>query len=220
MKKSYLVIVSLLICTLSFAQKVSIEQSLDQVGEGYNPTFRIKIPHATEKVMEKRWTGFLKDNDAKVRTSKGQIKGENAVIKGIGPEILQIHSRLIEDEDGVLLKVAVVKGAAYVSPTADPEYCKRLESLLYDFAMTQSKEGLNKKIEIAAELLEDSQDDQKNLIKTNERLAQDNENMKKRIAENENTIEENKKKSEDLKVKIQGQEKSLEILRGKFTELK
>ncbi|MBL0095239.1 MAG: hypothetical protein IPP46_01190 [Bacteroidetes bacterium] len=69
-------------------------------------------------------------------------------------------------------------------------------------------------------MLEDSQDDQKDLIKTNERLAQENESMKKRIAENEKTIEENIKKSEDLKVKIQGQDKSLEILRGKFTELK
>lgn len=220
MKKHYLIIIGLLISSLTFAQKVSIEQSLDQLGEGYNPTFRIKIPHATEKVMEKRWTGFLKDNNAKVRTSKGQIKGENAIIKGLGPETLQIFSRLIEDEDGVLLKVAVIKGAAFVSPTADPDYSKRLESLLYDFAMNQSKDGLNKKIEIAAELLEDSQDDQKDLIKTNERLAQENESMKKRIAENEKTIEENIKKSEDLKVKIQGQEKSLEILRGKFTELK
>jgi hypothetical protein len=52
--------------------------------------------------MEKRWTSFLKDNNAKVRTSKGQIKGENTIIKGLGPETLQIFSRLIEDEDGVL----------------------------------------------------------------------------------------------------------------------
>ncbi len=220
MKKYCLFLACLLGVATAFGQKVSIEHSLDQLGEGYNPTFRVKIPHATEKQIEKKWSGFLKDNDAKVRTSKGQIKGENTVIKGLGSDTLQVFSRIIEDEDGVLLKIAFVKGAAFVSPTADPDYCKRMETILNDFAMNQSKDGLNKKIEVANDQLLDSQKDQKNLIKTNERLAQDNENMKKRISENENTIQENTKKSEDLKIKIEGQQKSLEILRGKFTELK
>lgn len=220
MKKFYLIVISLFLSAFAIGQKISIEHSLDQLGEGYNPTFRIKIPHATEKVVEKKWTSFLKDNGARVRTSKGQIKGENAIIKGIGPDTLQVFSRLIEDEDGMLLKVAFIKGSSFVSPTADPEYCRRLEDILKDFALLHAKDGLNKKVEIASELLEDSQKEQRNLIKATERLAQDNEDMKKKIAENEQTIEDNKKKTEDLKVKIEGQEKSIELLRSKFTELK
>ncbi len=220
MKKIFMMLLMLLFSASSPAQKISVDYALDQLGEGYNPTFRVKIPHATEKLIDKKWTGFLKDNNAKVRSSKGQIKGENAVIKGLGPETLQIYSRLIEDEDGMLLKVAVEKAGVFVSPTSEPDYHKRLETILLDFALTHARIGLNEKLEDATELLEDNQKEQKNLVKTNERLANDNESMKKKISENENTIKENTKKSEELLLKIEAQQKSLEILRGKYTELK
>lgn len=220
MKKAGLILWIVLLVTGVNAQKVSIEHALDQLGEGYNPTFRIKIPHATEKVLEKKWSGFLKDNDAKVRSSKGQIKGENAIINGLGPDTLQIFSRLSEDEDGMLLKVAVLKNGVFISPTADPDYCKRLETIFGDFAFNQAKEGLNKKIEDTADLLKDTQKEQSDLVRENEHLASDNESMKKKIAQNENTIDDNSKKSDELKQKIQAQQKSLELLRGKLSELK
>jgi TolA-binding protein len=51
-------------------------------------------------------------------------------------------------------------------------------------------------------------------------MASDNESMKKKIAENESTIEENKARVEELKKRINEQQGSLEILRGKFGELK
>lgn len=206
--------------TFSFAQKVKIEHALEQLGQGYNSAFRVSIPHATMKTVEKKWNSFLKSNKAKVRSSKGTIKGENAIINGIGPDTLQIFSKLVEDADGIILKVAFQKGGTFISPESDGSYNSRLEQILTDFAMEISKDGLNDKLAMAAELLKDTQREQANLEKSNERMATDNENMKKKIAENESTIEENKARVEELKKRIKEQQGSLEILRGKFGELK
>lgn len=220
-RKIYLIIVLIAITHLSgFAQKVKIEHALEQLGEGYNSAFRISIPHASMKTVEKKWNSFIKNNNGKVKSSKGVIKGENAIINGIGHDTIQIYSRLVEDADGVLLKAAFKNGGIFISPESESTYNHRLEQLLTDFALELSKEGLNIKLEVAAALVKDSQKQQTNLEKTNERLTADNESMKKQIATNEETIEENKGKIEELKLKVKGQQQSLELLRGKFSELK
>jgi len=220
MKMYRLIFILMLMTSVVSAQKISIEHALEQLGEGYNSAFRVKIPHATMKSVEKKWNSFLKDNNAKVKSSKGQIRGENAVINGIGPDTLQIFSRVMEDADGVVLKVAFNKGGTFISPESDASYNSRLEQILSDFAFTLSKEGLDDKLELATRLLKDSQKEQSSLEKSNENLSEDNESMKKKISENESTIEENKNKIEEMKRKIKGQQSSLEILRGKFSELK
>lgn len=219
-KKIYLVLLFAFASHLSFGQRVKIEHALEQLGEGYNSAFRISIPHATMKNVEKKWSAFIKTNEGKARSSKGMIKGENVIINGISPDTLQIFSKLMEDADGIMLKAAFLKKGSYVSPESDASYNNRLEQLLTDFAFELSREGLTEKLEVATKLLKDTQEEQTDLEKNSERLAADNERMHKQIQENEATIEENKSKIEDLKLKVKGQQGSLEILRGKFSELK
>jgi regulator of replication initiation timing len=211
----------LLLASLAgFGQKVSIEYAIDQVGDGYNSTCRVKIPHASEKILDRRWTNFLKDNKGKVRTSKGQTRGENVRINGLGHDSLQFYSRYMEDADGMLLKVAVMRGGAFLSFKDNNSFNRQLENILLDFALTVSKEGLDRKVEEAEAMLASSKKEQNGLVKTNERLSLENENMKKRISENEATISSNAAKSEELTLKIQTQQGVVEQLRAKFSELK
>ena len=220
LKKICFILALLFVGQYASAQRVKIEHALEQLGDGYNSAFRISIPHATMKSVEKKWNSFIKSNDGKVRSSKGIIKGENLIINGISPDTIMLFSKLLEDADGIMLKVAFRKKGVFVSPESDASYNSRLEQILMDFAFELSREGLNEKLEVATKLLKDSQEEQADLEKSNERLASDNESMKKQISENEATIEENKSKIEELKQKVKGQQGSLDILRGKFGELK
>ena len=220
LKKISLLVALLIVSHLTFGQRVKIEHALEQLGEGYNSAFRISIPHASMKDVEKKWNGFIKSNDGKSRSSKGVIKGENMIINGISPDTIQLFSKLQEDAYGVMLKAAFLKNGVYVSPESDAAYNNRLEQLLTDFAFELSRSGLTEKLELATKLLKETQEEQADLEKTNERLAEDNERMKKQISDNESTIEDKKSKVEDLKQKVKGQQGSLEILRGKFGELK
>ena len=78
------------------AQKVNVEPSSLQTDDGYNAAFTVNIPYASLKTVEKKWTSFLKDNNAKVKSSKSEIEGKNATIKAIGPDTLQIFSKIDE----------------------------------------------------------------------------------------------------------------------------
>jgi len=220
MRKIALFILMFFMVNTMFAQNVSIENGIDQIGDGYNPTLRVKIPHIEEKALKKNWISFLKGNNAKVRKSNKGIKGEHTVINGLGQEMLEIYSNISKETDGMLLRVAFVKSGVFVSPTGDATYMKRLETIMYDFALRQAKAGLNAKLENVTDQFKGTKKKQEKLIRFNERMAADNENMKKRIEKNESSIKENKDKIEETKLNIETQKGSLEVLRSKLIELK
>lgn len=213
-------VVLLALSAAAYGQKVKVEHALEQLGEGYNTAFRVSMPHTTLRKAEKKWSAFIKTNKGRIKTSRGEIRGENVVINGVSPDTIFIFSRLVEDADGVVLKAAFRKGTVYISPEHETACNQRLEQLLLDFALEASKEGLNEKLVLATRLLKDTQKEQVNLEKTNERLTAENESMKKRIAGNEQVIKDNTGKTEALRQKVKVQQQSLELLRGKFSELK
>lgn len=220
MRKAALLLFMIFIANVVLAQNVSIENGIDQIGSGYNPSLRVKIPHTEEKILKKNWSKFLKDNGAKVRKSKREIKGEHTVINGLGSEALEIYATFSKETDGMLMKVAFLKAGVFVSPTGDEMYMKRIETIMYDFALKQSKEGVNIKLAAVNDQFKKEKKAQQKLIKNNERMAADNENMKKRIASNEKQILENKDKIEQTKQNIENHSQSLELLRAKMNELK
>lgn len=220
MRKAALLLLMFFIANAVLAQNVSIENGIDQIGSGYNPSLRVKIPHTEEKTLKKNWSKFLKDNGAKVRKSKREIKGEHTIINGLGSEALEIYAIFSKEADGMLMKVAFLKAGVFVSPTGDELYMKRIETIMYDFALKQSKEGVNLKLEAVNDQFKKEKKAQQKLIKNNERMAADNENMKKRIESNENQIKENKEKIEQTKQNIENHSQSLELLRSKMNELK
>lgn len=219
-KKSYFMVLLLVLSTAAYGQQVKVEHALEQLGEGYNSAFRVSMPHTSLRKAEKKWSAFIKTNKGRVKTSRGVIRGENVVINGVSPDTIFIFSRLVEDADGVVLKAAFRKGTVYISPEHETACNQRLEQLLLDFALEASKEGLSEKLELATRLLKDTQKEQVNLEKTNERLAAENENMKKRIAGNEQQIKDNTGKTESLRQQVKVQQQSLELLRVKLSELK
>lgn len=205
--------------TLS-AQTVIIETGIEELGEGFNQAFRIAIPHIKPEDLEKSWRSFIKKNDGKVKASKKGIRGENIVIRGLGHDTLQFYSRIIEDKDGSMLKVAVENRETIVSATSNPQLHSGLERVLRDFALQNSKEGLDRKITIGVGMLNLTNRNRTKLESENKRLEADNERMKKAISANETKLEENKKKIENLKKQSEEQDESLKQLRGKAGELK
>ncbi len=220
MRKAALLILMFFIANAVLAQNVSIENGIDQIASGYNPSLRIKIPHTEEKTLKKSWIKFLKENNAKVRKSRKEIKGEHTVINGLGSESLEVYATFTKEADGMMMKVAFIKAGVFVSPSGDELYMKRIETIMYDFALKQSKDGVNKKLETVNDQFKKEKKSQLKLIRNNERMASDNENMKKRIEKNENQIKENKDKIEQTKQNIENHNQSLELLRSKMNELK
>lgn len=214
-----------ILCTIFYAmplcaQTVAVETGVEALGDGYNQAYRISIPHAKPGDLEKSWRSFIKKNDGKVKGSKKEIRGENVIIRGIGSDTLQFYSSIMEDKEGSVLKVAVEKGEVYVSSNSEPKLFKDLERIFRDFALQSAKQGLDAKINIAVEMIDQTRRNQEKINNENQRLGKENDRMKLQIENNEKTIEANKAKMETLLKQSEVQDSALKMLREKTGELK
>lgn len=206
-----------LIATQLNAQKLSITNGSENLGGSYNPTFQVFIPHANEKSVEKKWKSLLKDYRAKVKSSKDDINGTNFVLKE--KDTMQVYSRIIENADGITLNAAFSREGVFITPTTDQNDYDMLSKLLHDFALPIAKEGLEKKVDNADDLLKKKSKEHDNLVKRNEKIVKENEKMKEKISDNEREATENETKIGSLKTIIDQQKTAVEDVKSKSKDL-
>lgn len=199
------------------AQKVSVIPGSENLGDGYNPAFKVFIPHANAKTVEKKWNGFLKDYKAKVKSSKDEITAQNFLL----PErdTLQVFSNISEKDNGVVLNAAFSIEGTFVSPDNLKSDYDLLSKMLHDFALPVAKDALDKKAAEAASILSVKTKEQENLTKRNEQLRNSNEKMKEQINDNEREINDNEQKIGKLKDAVNKQKNEVEEIISKSKEL-
>jgi hypothetical protein len=152
----YLILISLITILSNvdvYAQKATVTNAIDDIGEGYNSSYRIYIPNCTVSMVEDDWVKFLKKNDAKVKSSKGTINGKNMVIAGLGKDSLNVFSKVAQQDSGVLITAAFQKGGEFIGPKSDESYSRQLEQILTDLAKKEATTGINLKVGAAVEIL-------------------------------------------------------------------
>ncbi|MFM9008373.1 MAG: hypothetical protein ACKORE_07325 [Bacteroidota bacterium] len=203
----------------ALAQDVTVEPSIENLARGYNSAYRLTIPHATLADAEREWKAFLKLHNAKVKGSRGQITGEDAVLHSLGKDTMQIYSSLSQENDAAVVKVAVQDRTDFISRSGSPDKSKQLELLLHRFGVETAKKSLASRIESAEKDLSTARRDHERLLKTNERLSATNETLKKQIEQNENSISDNLGKAESLQSELERRESEHKALREKQNDL-
>ena len=201
------------------AQKVTVEHATMNTNDGYNSAFVVFIPHASMRTVEKKWIEFLKDHNAKVKSTRSEISGKNVTMKAIGPDTLQIFSKIDEAPAGVSVTAAVSRGGTYFAPSTFPADTKIIERMLKDFATPIAKESLDDKVSVAAKLLSVKLLDLENLKRTDKRLASEIERMKVEISENERERKDIDKQVSNLDKDIEGQKGNLETIKNMAKDL-
>ena len=219
MKKIFSILFVCSSVLLANAQKITVTTSTEELGNGFNSAFTVFIPHTTVRAVERKWVDFLKDNDAKVKTSKKGINGQNAVIKAICPDTLQVFSKIDENAEGISLIAAFSKNGTFISPSTFVDDAKMIDRVLHTIAMPLAKDGLEDKVKAAQKLLDAKISDQEELEKRNTKLANEIEKMKKETQENEREIKDNEHKIIDLKADVENKKTTLENIKNKSKDL-
>ena len=205
-------------CGNTFSQKISIKQRNETIGKGNNVAIVATIFEADVTNIAKEWKSLMKDHDAKV-TMGGEIFADNAKIKGFD-NTCDVYARIKNVSEGEKeLMVAVDMGGTYLSGN-NPDQIKRIENLMYDFALKITKEAI-------ASMLKDAEKKYKKMIKEQETLSgekeqmqKDIENYKLRISQTESGIAENGKMQEAKKLEIEKQIKTVEEIKEKLKSVK
>lgn len=212
MKKIILTLAALLALTNVDAQKITVKNGTEQFSNGSHNAYTTTIYETDKDDVESKWKSFLKDfKNEKVKSDKGEIFGDNVLIKDWGNNPVDIYTTFEEDKKTktVIMHVAFDLGGAYLSSSESDKH-KLAEKMVKDFAVKTTKESLGEKVKDQEKILGKVEDNQKDLEKSNKNSKSDIENYKEKIKKAEEDVKKNEAEQVKKKAEIEAQKKVVE----------
>lgn len=212
MQKSILLLALSFLCFSSFAQKIEVKEGTEKFSTGSQNALSVTIYGNTKDDVESKWKSLLKDfKNEKVKSSGGEIFGDNILIKDMGNNPVDVYTTFTEDKKTmtVTMNVAVDLGGAYLKSSEKDRY-KVMEKIMKDFAMKMTKDALQEKVDVAAKALGKLEDQQKDLEKENKNLHGDIDDYNKKIAKANEDIKTNEQNQQKKKTEIEAQKKAVD----------
>ncbi len=218
MKQIILILLSLLITTFIFAQKIIVKEKQEKIGEGVNNTLVVTIYSADINVAVKEWKSKMKFTKAKV-SGKKEIFADNASLPSISSNSIDIYAKFSEKGEDLYMVVGFDLGGAYLNSSEHKNGYKSAEKMIYDFAVDISKKSIEKEINTAEKDLKTMDKNLKGLVSDNENLHKDIEQYNQRIVKAEKDIEENIENQKKKTSEIEIQQKLIDTLKKKLAKV-
>lgn len=223
LKAGTLVLLLTGLSTAGSAQKIKVGESNENVGGSKKNSLVVSIYDTDPADIESKWRSLMKDYRGKVSTSDG-VFADNAVISVInGNNTIDVYAKTEKVKDGeVKLIVAFDLGGAYLNSSEHKDKFNEAKKIVYEFAVKTTRESIAGQRKAAEKVLEKMTDQQKDLVRDQEKLASNIEDYKQRIEDykqkiktaEENTAK-NKTEQDKKKVEIETQKKVVETVAAK-----
>ncbi len=221
MKNITLTLSALLIILVANAQKISVKDGSEKFSNGSHNAYTTSIYEINKDDAESKWKSFLKDfKNEKVKSEKGEIVGDNVLIKDWGNNPVDVYATFEEDKktNVVIMHVAFDLGGAYLTGS-DGDKHKMAEKLIKEFAIKTTKEALEDKVKDQEKALSKLEDNQKELEKDNKNAKSDIESYKEKIKKSEDDINKNEADQTKKKAEIEAQKKVVEEVKSVINKI-
>lgn len=220
MKKQIFILI--LFILNGFFLSAQISESEQSMSQGVKNAFVLEMPNADEKVVEKTWKKYSKDFKGKTKKDRrsGEHFTDNAIIPSIGGNnSIDVYTKIEKSGDNVLFTSWYDLGGAYLNSYEHGDEAAEAQKILLAFALDVAKEMTLIEIDNEEKKLKDLNNALKKLEKEKENYEKEIEQAKERIAKAEADIEQNGKDQENAKLLIEDQEKVLDKVKEKLSDL-
>lgn len=201
-------------------QRIEVKETNENVGGGNHNCLVVTIYENDEDDLRKIWKSQLKKFKGKV-SDKKEIFCDNALIKKFGDNTCDIYSKtVLEGEKKVKLVVAFDLGGAYLSSSEHPSKYNYARDLMYEFAISATKEGISNQLKKEAKILSKLEKDKRSLERSNERLHDDIALFEQKIERAKADVEKNITDQEDKKKEIDQQAEVVKKVESKLKAVK
>jgi methyl-accepting chemotaxis protein len=221
MKKLGLLITGIVIVSaLSYAQKISVKETIVEFDNGKHNAFETIIYKSDTKTVEKAWESLMKDYGASVK-SKKEIFADDATIKTISANTIDVYAIVKELKDGeVKLWVAFDLGGAFISSTQHAIQFDQAMQIVQDFAINITKESFDEFISEEERSLEKLQNKHDRMVSDKDNLKKQNEDYRERIEKNTQEMEQLTKDIEEQLKEIEEKAKEIEEIKTQSQQIK
>jgi hypothetical protein len=222
MRNLFLFIFMTLLTTIGFSQMEEITESKETMKEGTFNAIVVELLNADDKVALNVWKSFIKGYGAKatkVKKSKEYL-ASGAIIGGLNnSENVDVYAKVQEKGDDSELIVWIQMGEFYVSSGSFPSDYTAAVKMLEGYVIEVAKELVNNDIEDEEKKMKRMEKEMDKLKKKNTGYHRDIEKAKDTIARAEGNIEENERAQKEQTSIIESQQKALQALKEKLSEM-
>ena len=195
-KNHFFSLAFLLLLVLGGSQALSAQVTSQRMAHsrGNNDALILELPTAEDKLVDKLWGDWLKDNykvkTKKVKKTKNELQHLNFSIPGVSAGgNIDMYSMIRQSGSGSEVMVWIATPEGYISPELDSGRYLEAEKMMMRFALAVSRAQIELQIEEEEKMLKDLERDL-------EKLRKDKEGYEKDIADAEKAIEEARQKIE------------------------
>lgn len=231
--RTILLALCVMITGLCKAQQVKVEES-EQTVNGMLRRGQLLMVQLDPKTVEKSWKDYLGQKAGKVKSSRGTLTVEGAVIDTITTQPLRVLSTVSSTATGSNVWWSLDMGTAYVDKAATPKEYAAAENFMRGFARKLYREDVLRQINEAEDVLRSTKSEQERVVKQANDLQSSIEKNKKRkqeleaellrnaedLKQLEQEVINNKKQQEVSRQRVLDMEKAVEAVRAKLLEIK
>ena len=210
---------SILLTISVSAQRISATEGTENVGGGLNPALSVTIYETDESTIQKEWKSLMKKQDAKVSRSGDETFADNALMKDVSSDTLDIYAKTKKDGDGIKLSVAMHSGGQFLTASKNSGEFSRMKKVMEEFARRLTKESIMEQHKEAEKVYDKNVRHQQDLVKENEDLHRDIEHYKDKIQKAEEDIKKNLQAQENAKKAIEKQKQVVDAIKDKASKV-
>lgn len=209
MKKNLTLAIAAFIYFSGFAQKVKVKESNESIGEGSHNALVVTLYGVNPSDAEDEFKSFMKEYDGKRSSKGGAIFIDNALIKEMGANTVDIYGKANgkKGDPEITFIVAFDLGGAFLNSSEHKGQFNTAEKIVKDFAVKAIKNAVEEQLKGAQKIESKLEDNQKDLEKENKSLNSDIEDYKAKIKRAEDDIVKNKSAQDQKKAEIEAQKK-------------
>ena len=147
------------------AGTIKVIEGNSKIAGSRNNVLTVVIYETDFDEVIKAWKKKMKSTKVKVKTSKGEVFADNAVIKKLGDHPMDIYARTEKILGGSKLIVGVNLGGAFLNSKDHKEKYDAFAKFVEEFAENQIRASIIEQVKDAEKELNSSIIKQKNLIK-------------------------------------------------------
>ena len=199
---------TLLVLTGTHALSAQVTSQRMTHSRGNNDAIILELPTADDKMVDKLWADWLKDNykvkTKKVKKTKNEMQHLNFSIPGVsvGGNV-DMYSMIRQSGSGSEVMIWIATPDGYISPEMDSGRYVEAEKMMMRFALAVSRAQIEMQIEEEEKMLKDLERDL-------EKLRKDKEDFEKKIADAEKAIEDARRDIENNLGDQSAKEKEIE----------
>lgn len=202
----------------TFAQKIKIKESSENIGGGNHNALTVTLYEINPSDAEDAFRSFMKKYDGKRNSKDGAIFVDHATIKDMGNNTIDIYGKAQgkKGDPEITFVVAFDLGGAFLNSGDHKAQYKVAVDIVKEFAIKATKDAIEDKLKAAQKVQSNLEDDQKSLEKDNKNLNGDIEDYKAKIKKAEDDLVKNKADQDKKKSEIEAQKKVVDEIDKKM----